>query len=312
MKRRVAVACLGAFALVAGGTPAAWAQAALSEAERAELERALDQAKEEIRAASEEIARLSMELAEDSGHGWFRQLRVGSDRPVLGVLLEKATRGVGIMSVTPDGPADEAGIRGGDRLVALDDVSLSDLGGNEAIARVVEFMKQVEEGQAVDVRVERDGSERDFVVTCQALPDSGGFSFSYSGDIDLDADELEQHLSRGLEEIESHFGKDGAFAYVFDTARGPWADLEVVELTPGLGDYFGSSEGLLVVRAPADAAVDLRDGDVIVAIDGREVTRTRELLGRLRDARPGQALSLRIVRQRRSVTVEARVPARED
>jgi hypothetical protein len=42
-----------------------------------------------------------------------------------------------------------------------------------------------------------------------------------------------------------------------------------VELTPGLGEYFGTDAGLLVVRAPEGDDIDLRDGDVIPEIGGR-------------------------------------------
>src|SRR2546430_13415861 len=40
-------------------------------------------------------------------------------------------------------------------------------------------------------------------------------------------------------------------------------DLELATLTPRLGSYFGSEKGVLVVRAPADGALKLEDGDVI-------------------------------------------------
>ena len=42
-----------------------------------------------------------------------------------------------------------------------------------------------------------------------------------------------------------------------------WGDAEFVTLTPGLGRYFGTEKGVLVARAPRDAALGLQDGDVI-------------------------------------------------
>ena len=47
-------------------------------------------------------------------------------------------------------------------------------------------------------------------------------------------------------------------------------DMELATLTPHLGSYFGSDKGVLVVRAPANGALQLEDGDVILAIDGAD------------------------------------------
>ena len=45
--------------------------------------------------------------------------------------------------------------------------------------------------------------------------------------------------------------------------------LELVPVTPKLGQYFGTDKGLLVVRAPAEAGAKLEEGDVLLTIGGR-------------------------------------------
>lgn len=46
--------------------------------------------------------------------------------------------------------------------------------------------------------------------------------------------------------------------------------MELAEISPGLGQYFGTNQGVLVIRVPRDGEfLKLQDGDVILSIDGR-------------------------------------------
>jgi hypothetical protein len=91
-----------------------------------------------------------------------------------------------------------------------------------------------------------------------------------------------------------------------------WGDAEFASLTPGLGRYFGADKGVLVVRAPADAALGLQDGDVIVTIGGRAPENGRHAMRILRSYQPGEAVALKILRDRRAQTLSAKVPARTE
>jgi hypothetical protein len=50
------------------------------------------------------------------------------------------------------------------------------------------------------------------------------------------------------------------------------ADLELAPMNPGLGQYFGVSTGVLVIRAPEHTTLNLRSGDVVTLVDGRRVS----------------------------------------
>src|SRR2546426_3153204 len=56
----------------------------------------------------------------------------------------------------------------------------------------------------------------------------------------------------------------------FEMFGSPWGDLELVSLNADLGEYFGTKEGVLVVKAPADSSLPLKGGDVITSIGGGE------------------------------------------
>ncbi len=93
----------------------------------------------------------------------------------------------------------------------------------------------------------------------------------------------------------------------------PWAhtglgDLELVELNEGLGRYFGTDKGLLVVKAPKSDAFDLQDGDVIQNIDGREPKGVRHALRILGSYAAGEKLKLGIMRDKKRRTIDVEIP----
>ncbi|HEY5624407.1 MAG TPA: PDZ domain-containing protein, partial [Gammaproteobacteria bacterium] len=90
---------------------------------------------------------------------------------------------------------------------------------------------------------------------------------------------------------------------------GRWSDMELVELTPTLGEYFGTDEGILVVRAPSDDELQLQDGDVILEIGGRKPMSREHAMRILGSFEVGETLELTIMRDQRRQTLEIEVTA---
>jgi S1-C subfamily serine protease len=90
----------------------------------------------------------------------------------------------------------------------------------------------------------------------------------------------------------------------------PLGELELATLSPRLGSYFGSDKGVLVVRAGSDGPLKLEDGDVILAIDGREPTSGSHATRILGSYQPGEKVSLRILRQHKTLELESVLPER--
>ena len=82
----------------------------------------------------------------------------------------------------------------------------------------------------------------------------------------------------------------------------------MVPLTKDLGRYFGTDEGLLVVRAPADESLKLRDGDVIVDIDGRKPESVSHAIRILGSYQHGEELEVRILRDKSRKTLKIEMP----
>jgi S1-C subfamily serine protease len=87
----------------------------------------------------------------------------------------------------------------------------------------------------------------------------------------------------------------------------PLASLELAPLNPDLGQYFGTSTGVLVVSAPKDSGLSLKGGDVVLAVDGRKPATPSQLLRILRSYERGESFKLDILRKQKKETVTGRV-----
>ncbi len=85
------------------------------------------------------------------------------------------------------------------------------------------------------------------------------------------------------------------------------AGAEVTPLNPGLGSYFGTEEGVLVTQvvegSPAHGA-GLRPGDVVVEVAGERVRSVPELRQALERGYRSPPVPVRILRERRELTLE--------
>ena len=84
--------------------------------------------------------------------------------------------------------------------------------------------------------------------------------------------------------------------------------MEMVKLTERLGSYFGTDEGLLIVRAPNNEDLKLEDGDVLLNIDGREPTSVAHALRILGSYQSGEILNIEVMRDKRKRTLEVVMP----
>ncbi len=236
-------------------------------------------------------------------------VRSGFNRPSLGIILdggswfsrgEKAKAGAEIIAVTPGSPADEAGLQAGDVVMAWNGEDLWPSGGDsewksaEASHDLVARSRGLEEGESVTLRILRDAEEFDVTLAARTIASPAGPVRWRDTSTDL------------------HFR--GAPGRVWQSG-GPWflplgwLDMELVEINPELGEYFGSDAGVLVVRGPeGDESLGLESGDVILRIGNREVKSPEHVMRILRSYEPNEELVVDIVRHGKSTTLTGTVP----
>ena len=216
----------------------------------------------------------------------FERARIGVE---LGVATEVDGRtGVRVRDAEDGGPAARAGLRAGDVLVSLDGAAL----GDDPASRLIELLSDVEPGDTVAVGYLRDGREQTArVVTDRAR----GFSVYAPGDGEMGwrTPRIEPLLERVVApdahvRLRSFFGGGG---------------VELVEMNDGLGEYFGTDEGVLVADVDEDASLGLRPGDVILTIGGRAVRDPGHARSIIASYREDETISFEVMRERRRTTV---------
>jgi S1-C subfamily serine protease len=276
------------IATIALGMAAASAFAAEEES----LEQRLADAQRRLEDAAREVAELSSE-ADAGAFREFQHFLPGHRRAMLGVNLDGDANGGGVrvQGVSPGGPAAEAGVKAGDVIVAIEKQKVTT--GRE----LVRAMADIDAGKKVDLELRRDGKPLRLAVEARPL-----------NQVFFAPDAMAARVSAvpalpALPPLPGFAGVEGEH-WLLDE----WGDAEFVTLTPGLGRYFGAAKGVLVARAPHDAGLGLQDGDVIVAIGGREPENGRHAMRILRSYQPGESVELRILRDRRAQTLNSKVP----
>jgi hypothetical protein len=249
----------------------------------AAFERKLAAARERLEAAAREVAELSAGLAQDAVYFTDQHLHPG--RVMLGVQLgeKRPGGGVRVASVSPGGPAAEAGIKERDVIVSVN---------GQKVASARDVTTQVRElSPGAEARLELDRSGKIEKIAVRVRPfDPHMMMLSDVPGIALDA------MGGMLEHMPSLHG-------------GGWGDLELAALSPDLGRYFGTEKGVLIIKAPADGSLKLHDGDIITSIDGREPQSASHALRILRSYQPGEHVNLALLRDHKPLKLELSMPA---
>ena len=231
-----------------------------------------------------------------------------------------------IVSVEAGSPAERAGVRGGDRMIAID--------GRDVVGHDVLFGQLLVPGRKLPLRVDRDGREHTVVVQVQKRPEGFGDQCS-----DLDLSILPMHTPSGstmpgarvmvfprapsspkvasppeaAAAPSAPSAPDAMSVWTFETpppvviAGFPIvvAGAQVTTLTDDFKDLTGAESGVLVQRVVPEtpaATAGLRGGDVIVEAGDRSVTSVRLLQRQVNDA-DARSLKLKVVRKGKARTV---------
>jgi predicted metalloprotease with PDZ domain len=319
-----------AAALLAGSSLLS-AQGAEEEAiDRAELQQQIEQARQDLAEAAQRMARLQRELVQGSieGQAWVwsdegldqlalpleldievspdkvRRLVLLSHPPRLGTVLgdpdsDDRNR---IIAVTPGSGAEQAGLRQGDRLIRINDTDVQE----DTVNRIRQALAEHKPGDQVDVMVRR--GEHEELVMAVSL---GSPLYDFS--------RISERIGPMMHDIQQHIirvGPDGIppippIPPVPTGVAGLGHDTHLVNNHPGLERYFGTAEGVLVLRIAEDNPLELKSGDVILEVDGEAVKRPvdfgRLLLGR----EAGDTVTLTIMRDGGVRDLSGTIPERQ-
>jgi membrane-associated protease RseP (regulator of RpoE activity) len=286
------LAAYAAMVLLGVASPASAADAP---ADQAALEKQLADARARLDAAARDVATLSAELYGDENVNIVKYMHGGPPGAMLGVNIGRSSdreEGVDVVGVSPGGPAERAGLRAGDVIVAVNGQALKKTSERGTAGQLVAFMRTVQPGQTVKVDYLREGKRQS---------------------VELKAAAAEPPLARIMREkmlvMPMHEGKDFPRFHEMLIPGQAFGQLELVPMTPKLGQYFGTDKGLLVVRAPGEPGLSLEEGDVLLTIGGRTPDGPGQAFRILHSYQPGEKVKLGILRNRKRMEVEATVPS---
>ncbi len=253
------------------------------------------------------------------------------DRGFIGVTIDARPRdsdrwGAYIQAVTPNYPADKAGLKAGDIITSIDGKSLTKGPTSRAasddesfpLIRLTEIVGKLEPGKTVDLEYRRADKGQKTRITPTA--DSRWMVASADGRPGMEISRFfptpapDAPLPPGVTRTPratawstqpgtrafSGFGSSGSFAFGFRSAL---AELELAPMNPGLGEYFGTSRGVLVVDAPDKDGLGLKPGDVVTAVDGRTVETPGELIRVLSTYDNDKSFTLTITRKKQQQAI---------
>jgi len=227
-------------------------------------------------------------------------------RPRIGVTVdiradkENDKIGARIRAVTPDGPADKAGLKEGDIITrfngeALGGAKADDEDESGPGQRLVALARKLESGDTVAIEYRRGSESRKATLVAKDLSDMmSGFRVRVPDFQGMTLPRMERmpFAERGPEGMR-----------VFIDGVGLAGGLKLADLNADLGEYFGAKEGVLVLETPADSTIPLKAGDVIVSIDGRQPTSESQARRIFRSYDAGETAKIEVMRKQRKVTL---------
>ena len=200
--------------------------------------------------------------------------------------------GAKLEGVTPGGPAAKAGLKVGDIITKFNGTSLAgakteDEGESGPGAKLVELARKLEPGDTVQIEYRRGSDTKKATLVAEDL--------GWMPNVRVMPGMPSMPDMPDMRHFEFSFGM-------------PWGDLELVSLNPDLGEYFGTKDGILVVRAPADSSLPLRAGDVILSVGARKPSSPSHAMRILRSYEAGETVSIDIMRKQKRTTVMWKVP----
>jgi membrane-associated protease RseP (regulator of RpoE activity) len=311
---------IGLAMLLVTASGAAAQEKEMTEQQRRELEQKLEQLRLEMREVERQLGRAHREMvfvapgALESPMTLGLALAVG--RPRLGVIVktdrDPATDSIGAVleAVTPEGPAAKAGLQSGDIVVTFNGQRLVVSGGSPG-ERLIDLAGEMEEGDTVRIAIRR-GKEAKTVTVVPKKVDDLAYTYRYQM-ADSAVDRARRAFERSMvvaPRVELRGERPEAMVWsIRESAR--WSDMELTTLDTELGSYFGTTEGLLVVRAPRDSLLGLKSGDVILRIGGRVPSSPSHAIRILRSYEPGDEIRIEVMRNKRQTEVKAVVPQPE-
>jgi len=256
---------------------------------------------EEIEELNHEMSELGKEFNDEMsemGHelkGLVKMLRSMGDREkgesaFLGILLDEhkgVDSGVLLLGVTPDGPAQNAGLKADDIILQINNNSMQANKTTLPSSKLYNTLKKVKPGEQLTVLIKRNGEEKEIIFSAGKRADHLQHGINFL------ADDLEKRISKKIHLELDNEALDG---------------IELYPVNSKLGSYFGSEHGMLVLNIPDDNKYNLQQGDILLKI-GERTPRSSSQTWRILDSYDhGEKVNLTLMRDKQEIQISINKP----
>lgn len=231
----------------------------------------------------------------DRDGAWLGIYMQSVDRELAEAFKLDSRYGVVINEVVKDSPADKAGLKEDDIIIAINDEKIRDDDD------LTDFLYDSEEGDDVTLTIIRDGNEMTVGVTLGERENDRNW---YRAPRALKAPKAPK--------APRVFGFDSD--YDFSTS---YLGVRMQELTGQLGEYFGVAHGngALISEVDRDSPAEkagLKAGDVITKIGDDNVRDYDDVVDYIADLDPGDKTTVTVLREKSEKSFEVEIGERED
>ncbi|MEP6939397.1 MAG: PDZ domain-containing protein [Rudaea sp.] len=319
------------------------AEAARADGERAKVDAEsarhdLEQMRQQMRDLSRRMSELSTKLGDVGPRAYAYRYLGDPDSGMIGVVLADDENHTRVNAVTPGGPADKAGLHADDIIAGVSGEGM-DAKSKDSPKRALRNLKP---GQKLTLSVRRGDKTLEIPITAerrepfnfgaafgadlgslgklkelQILGDDGQLGPEFNKRIQVQVERATREAERAVERaqltteegarVAQHATENARVALRKVSLSMPWWGLNLANLNPDLGAYFGTEHGVLVLSADVDSSKALKSGDVLLAIGGRKVERPEDALRLLRE-QAGNEVKVEVLRQRKTQTLSMRAP----
>jgi C-terminal processing protease CtpA/Prc len=211
-----------------------------------------------------------------------------------------SVRGVAVQQVMDNSPAKAAGIQAGDVITSFNGEEIS------SVRKLSRLIGEIAPDHQARLTVSRGGAEREVTVTLGKRPaprfESGNFEFATPGPGQMtlpDMPDIPMPPQAGaLPRVRIAPGADSDM-FVFRASSSRQIGISVSALSKQLAEYFGATEGGLLIssvreNSPA-ARAGLKAGDVITEVDGKALAGDFDLIRAISEKKDGD-IELTVIR----------------
>jgi S1-C subfamily serine protease len=239
-----------------------------------------------------------------SGGGHLGVMLREVDKKAVQRLSLPAERGALVEEVTPDSPAEKAGIQANDVIVGYQGDRV------EGVAELVRLVRETPPGRTVAIEVVRKGTQQKVEAVLDKGTDLHAEGFEMP-EINVTVPHFEMPHVEGpmMQVMPGHGGR--FWVGEMGCCQPRRLGIRFQEIHGQLAEYFKLSgkHGVLVTSVEDDgpaATAGVKAGDVILKIGDDEIARTGDLRSALKDVEPGDQVALTVQRDGKSLDIQVK------